>query len=279
MSNVKSTSATAGLDAVGLIAGSGVYPRLFVENARRAGVKRIVVAAFEHETDTALQETVDVWEWMRVGQLGRMIKFFQANEIRAAVMAGQIAPRNLFDLRPDFKALLVLAKLKERNAESIFGAIAAELDAAGVTLLPATTFLEDLLAPAGRIAGPLARGRVLSDIEFGARIAREISGLDIGQTVLIRNGTVLAVEGFDGTNATIRRGGELGRGEAVMVKVSKPNQDMRFDVPVIGMKTLEVALESRVRVVALETGKTLLLEKKALIDFASRERLTLHGFQ
>ncbi len=264
-------------DCVGLIAGAGIYPVLFAKSARAKGVHRIVATAFVNETDPALEHHVDDLEWLRVGQLARMIKFFQMRGIRHAVMAGQIAPRNLFQLRPDFKALMLLAKLKERNAESIFGGIADELAAAGVELLPATTHLEDSLATEGRISGPQPKGRILSDINFGVRIAREISRLDIGQTVLVRNGTVLAVEGFDGTNDTIRRGGELGRGEAVMVKVSKPNQDMRFDVPVIGERTIEVARESGVRVVAVEAGRTLLLDKPRVLELAAKERVSLYG--
>ncbi len=264
-------------DCVGLIAGAGIYPILFAKSARAKGVHRIVATAFVNETDPALEHHVDDLEWLRVGQLARMIKFFQMRGIRHAVMAGQIAPRNLFQLRPDFKALMLLAKLKERNAESIFGGIADELAAAGVELLPATTHLEDSLATEGRISGPQPKGRILSDINFGVRIAREISRLDIGQTVLVRNGTVLAVEGFDGTNDTIRRGGELGRGEAVMVKVSKPNQDMRFDVPVIGERTIEVARESGVRVVAVEAGRTLLLDKPRVLELAAKERVSLYG--
>ncbi len=278
MSHVNKSPDRIPIESVGLIAGSGIYPQLFVENARRAGVKRIAVTAFQNETDPQLQTLADEWTWIRVGQLGRMISFFRDHGVTSAVMAGQIAPKNLFELRPDFKALLMLAKLKERNAETIFGAIADELAAGGVTLLPATTFLDDSLTPEGRVTGAALRGRILADVEFGARIAREISRLDIGQTVLVRNGTVLAVEGFDGTNETIRRGGSLGRGEAVMVKVSKPNQDMRFDVPVIGTQTLAIARDSGVRVIGLEAGRTLLLDREKVIETAQRERIAIHGF-
>ncbi len=274
--NTKIESAV-GDESIGLIAGAGIYPILFAKSAREKGVRRIVTTAFFQETHPEIEKHVDELEWIRVGQLARMIQFFRDRGVRHAVMAGQIAPRNLFQLRPDFKALLLLAKLKERNAESIFGAIANELANAGIHLLPATTHLEEALANEGRIAGPRPVGRALGDIEFGVRIAREISRLDIGQTVLVRNGTVLAVEGFDGTNETIRRGGKLGRGHAVMVKVSKPKQDMRFDVPVIGERTIQVARDSGVRVVAVEAGRTLLLDKKTVIDLANKERVSVYG--
>src|SRR6478735_6136689 len=141
-------------DTLGIIAGNGVYPRLLADGARRAGVKKIVAAAFTDETDPALEQHAELLEWMRVGQLGRLLKFFRGQNIHHAIMAGQIAPKNLFDLRPDLKALMLLGKLKQRNAESIFAAIADELAKVEVDLLPATTFLEDLLAQSGLIAGP-----------------------------------------------------------------------------------------------------------------------------
>src|SRR6266516_6004413 len=141
-------------DVLGIIAGNGVYPRLLADSARKAGVRKIVAAAFTDETDPALTQNVDLIEWMRVGQLSRLLKFFRDQNIHHAIMAGQIAPKNLFDLRPDWKALLVLAKLKQRNAESIFAAIGDELAKVGVDLLPATTFLEEFLAPPRSIAGP-----------------------------------------------------------------------------------------------------------------------------
>ena len=161
-------------------------------------------------------------------------------------MAGQIAPKNLFDLRPDLKALVVLGKLKERNAESIFAAIADELAKVAVDLIPATTFLEDSLARLGLLAGPKLSPREERDIEIGWEIAKEIARLDIGQTIIVKNGTTVAVEAVEGTNEAIKRGGTLAREGAVMVKVSKPNQDMRFDVPVIGVETIRLAGEAMV---------------------------------
>ena len=192
-------------------------------------------------------------------------------------MAGQIAPRNLFDLHPDWRALLLLAKLKRRNAESIFLAIAGELEKIGVTLLPATTFLDDFLVTRDLIAGPKLSRREESDVDFGWEIAQKTAALDIGQTVIAKNGTILAVEGFEGTNETIRRGGVLGGRGAVMIKVAKPNQDMRFDVPVIGVETISIGAEARIRVIALEAGSTLLLEKDEVILAAQRARITVLG--
>src|SRR5881392_1130065 len=206
-------------EILGIIAGNGVYPRLLADSARKAGVKKIVAAAFTGETDSVLAQHVDQIEWMRVGQLSRLLKFFREENIHQAIMAGQIAPKNLFDLRPDWKALLLLAQLKQRNAESIFAAIADELTKIDVDLLPATSFLEDSLAPAGLIAGPKLSRREEQDVDLGWKIAKETARLDIGQTVIVKGGIILAVEAFEGTNETIKRGGALARKDAVMVKV------------------------------------------------------------
>ena len=260
-----------------IIAGNGIYPRELARAARTAGVQKIFAIAFEGETDATLAELVDEICWLRVGQLSRMLAGLRDSKISSAIMAGQIAPRNLFDLHPDWRALLLLAKLKRRNAESIFRAIAGELEKIGVTLLPATTFLDDFLVTRDLIAGPKLSRREESDVDFGWEIAKKIAALDIGQTVIAKNGTILAVEGFEGTNETIRRGGVLGGRGAVMIKVAKPNQDMRFDVPVIGVETISIGAEARIRVIALEAGRTLLLEKDEVILAAQRARITVLG--
>jgi UDP-2,3-diacylglucosamine hydrolase len=267
--------AQAPLYSLGIIAGNGVYPRLLADAARKAGVKKIIAAAFTGETDPALPQHVDLIEWMRVGQLNRLLKFLSQNKVHHAIMAGQIAPKNLFDLRPDWKALLLLGKLKQRNAESIFAAIAEELARIDVDLLPATTFLEDCLASAGSIAGAKLSRREEEDVDLGWKIAREIARLDIGQTVIVKNGTVVAVEAFEGTNDAIRRGGALAREGSVMIKVAKPNQDMRFDVPVIGVETIRIASEAQLRVIAVEAGKTLLLERDAIVRLADRSKISI----
>jgi DUF1009 family protein len=261
--------------ALGIIAGSGAYPLLVARAARERGVQKIVAAAFTGETDEGLAELVDEIQWMRVGQLSRLLSCFRESAVNHAMMAGQIAPANLFDLRPDWKALLLLARLKRRNAETIFGAIADELQANKVELLPATTFLEESLAPAGLIAGRRLRRSEEADVAYGFEIAKEMSRLDIGQTVVVKSGTVLAVEAFEGTNESIKRGGALARTGAVVVKVAKPNQDVRFDVPVIGVETIRIAAEAQVRVIAVEAGRTLLLEKEALTAAAERAQISV----
>jgi len=267
--------AQASLHALGIIAGNGVYPRLLADSARKAGVKKIIAVAFTGETDPALEQHVDLLEWMRVGQLNRLLKFFRSQNIHDAMMAGQIAPKNLFDLRPDWKALMLLGKLKQRNAESIFAAIADELANADVDLLPATTFLEESLAPSGLIVGPTLSRQEQDDVDLGWKIAKEIARLDIGQTIIVKNGTVVAVEALEGTNEAIKRGGALAREGAVMVKVAKSKQDMRFDVPVIGLETIRICTEARLRVIAVEAEKTLLLERDAIVDLANRSKISI----
>lgn len=263
---------------IGVIAGSGIYPETFVAAARKHGVK-LVMAAFKGETKEALGEQVDAIKWFRVGQLGGVIKFLRRQKATEAIMVGQIAPRNLFDLWPDLRTLKVLHSVKERNAESLFGAIAGELAKDEIELLPATTFLEEDLAKEGLLFGPDLGERDWEDVEFGKKIVKQTSALDIGQSIVVRRGTVLALEAFEGTDACIRRGGELGKGRNVtLVKVSKPNQDMRFDVPVIGPNTIETCREAGVGVIAVEAGRTLFLGLDEIARKCAEGKISVVGF-
>ena len=193
------------------------------------------------------------------------------------VMVGQIAPKNLFDLRPDLRTLMMIGKLKERNAESLFGGIANELAQDGIELLPATTFLDDCLPEPGQVCGKRLDEKRMRDVDYGFRIAKEVSRLDIGQTVVVKKGTVLAVEAFEGTNAAVERGGAMGRGGATMVKVSKPNQDFRFDVPVVGPATIEAAAQAGVDVIVVEARRTLLLEKEEVVRQCESMMVSLYA--
>jgi len=262
---------------IGVIAGNGIYPETFLKAARPHGV-RLVVAAFEGETGKEIGEWADEVAWLRVGQLGKMIKYFCREGAREAVMVGQIAPKNLFDFRPDLRTIAMLARLKERNAESLFGAVAGELEKDGIALLPATTFLEDQLPGAGAVCGPPLDAKSLEDAEYGFRIAKETSRLDIGQTVVVRDGTVLAVEAFEGTNACIKRGGALGRGKNVkVIKVTKPRQDFRFDVPVVGPETIRTCAEAQVSALVIEAGGTLVLGAEEVRELCEKHRISLHA--
>lgn len=268
-----------GISALLLIAGSGIYPRLILEQSARAGVKKIVLAAFSGETDPTLEKLASSCHWLRVGQLGKLLEVAKKEDCSHAIMAGQIAPKNLYALRPDLRALMLLARLPKKNAETLFGAVASQLAEVGTEVLPATTFLEDHLAPCGHFAGPALKPRQEKDLQFGFDIAREVSRLDIGQTVVVKKGTVLAVEGFEGTNECLLRGGALGKGDCTMVKVSKPGQDMRFDVPVIGTKTLEIATQAGIQRIGIEAGRTLLLDRDSVCREADARKISLFGLK
>jgi hypothetical protein len=265
------------LESIGLIAGSRSLPLDFARLARAAGVKRIVATAVEGETDPALAGLVDDLVWLKVGQLSRMIAAFTDRGVTQCVMAGQVAPKNLFDLRPDVRAMGILFRLKERNAHTIFGAIADELKKDGVELIEATPWLAPLMPQTGFQLGPILSDGQRADVEFGFRIAKEISRLEIGQTVVVKRGTVLAVEGFEGTDRCLGRGGELAGkdGGAVVVKVAKPGHDLRFDIPCIGLQTLETCAASGIAVLALESGKTLLLDREACAEFARQNKISV----
>ncbi len=243
--------------SLGLIAGNRSLPLEFARQARAAGVKRLVAVAFENETDPALAPLVDDIVWLKVGQLSKMISAFTVRGVKQCVMAGQIAPKNLYDLRPDLRAMALLFRLKEKNAHTIFGAIAGELKKEGVELIEATPWLKPLMPQAGFHLGPKLSDDQRADVAFGFRIAKEVARLEIGQTVVVKSGAVLAVEGFEGTDQCLARSGELaGRdGGAVAVKVAKVNHDMRFDIPCIGLQTLEICVRTGVAVLALEVAR------------------------
>ena len=268
---------TLALESIGLIAGSRTLPLDFARLARAAGVQRIVATAVEGETDPALAALVDDIVWLKVGQLNKMIGTFTERGVTQCVMAGQVAPKNLFDLRPDLRAMGVLMRLKEKNAHTIFGAIANELKKDGVELIEATPWLAPLMPQKDFLLGPKLSAEQKADVEFGFKIAKEISRLEIGQLVVVKDGTVLAVEGFEGTDQCLARGGELAgkNGGAVAVKVAKLNHDMRFDIPCIGPKTFEVCAAAKISVLALEAGKTLLLERAACEDLAQKNKISV----
>jgi DUF1009 family protein len=241
------------------------------------GVRRLVAVAFDGETDPDLARFVDEIVWLKIGQLSKLIAAFRDRNITQCVMAGQIAPKNLFDVRPDLRALSVLLRLKEKNAHTIFGAVAEELQKDGITLIAALPWLKPLMPQAGfRLGRPLTDPQ-REDVAFGLRIAKEISRLDIGQTVVVKDGIVLAVEGFEGTDACLARGGELAgkEGGATAVKVAKKNHDMRFDIPCTGPKTMEICARAGIRVLAIEGGKTLVLDQREMELLAEKLKITL----
>jgi UDP-2,3-diacylglucosamine hydrolase len=260
-------------DALGIIAGNGDFPLILAREARQP----IVAVAFEGETNPEIAQSAEV-VWVKIGQLDKLIEAFTSRGITRAVMAGGITPSNLFkNLRLDFRMMAVAARLKIRNAETIFGAIAEELAKDGVTLLDPRPFFGDSVPKAGTLTQGKPDKQHQEDIVFGLKIAKEVSRLDIGQTVVVKEGTVLAVEGFEGTDESIRRGGSLAgeKGGAVVVKVAKPNQDFRFDIPCIGIKTIESCAAGKIAALAVEAGSCLLLDKDNLLSTADKQDLRI----
>ena len=265
---------------VALIAGQGIYPILVADAIRRAGVPLRLIA-FDEETRPELIASVPEADrrTLLVGQLGKALKTLTEFKAGYALMAGQITPRRLFKgLHPDLKAARILFSLKRRNAETIFGALAEEIEKIGVRLLDARSFIDDQLASTGTMTG----GKFPIETEYlehGIHIARELARLDIGQGCVVRKGTVLAVEAFEGTDEMLRRAGSFKTDNALFVKTVKARQDFRFDVPCFGQRTLETMREAGLTAAALEAGKVILLDKPAVLAQARTWGIALHGFE
>ncbi|QUV85711.1 UDP-2,3-diacylglucosamine diphosphatase LpxI [Chloracidobacterium sp. E] len=270
--------ATSHTETYGLIAGNGQFPFYVLEGARAAGV-RMVVAAIREETAPDIDRTGVKVEWCGLGQLGKMIRFFRREGVRRAIMAGQVKHRQIFSgALPDWRMATMLLKLARNNTDSLLGAVVAELAADGIELVDSTLFVPHLLAPAGVLTKRRPTARERADIDYGLEVAQVIAGLDLGQTIVVRNRAVVAVEAMEGTDAAILRAGELAhRRELTVVKVAKPQQDMRFDVPVIGRATIETMLTAGATALAVTAGKTLIFDRDAVIALANRHKLTILG--
>lgn len=258
-----------------LIAGNGSYPLLLAQSAKQQGVRRVAAIAFRHETEPEIERCVDSITWLRLGQLQGLIDAVKATGIKHAVMAGQITPTALFHVRLDALAVAELGRLKVRNAETIFGAVAALLKKDGTELLPACLFMEAHVPEAGVLTKRPPTEQEERDIQLGFKAAKITSGVDIGQTVVVKGGTILAVEAFEGTNATIRRAYDLSGPGTVVVKVAKRGHDMRFDIPVIGMDTMKLLKKVGAAVLAVEAGRTIILEREKVVDEANRLGMSL----
>jgi len=264
---------------LGLIAGSGRFPFLVAAGARRAG-RRVIAVAIREETAPDLGEAVDEIHWVGLGQLGRCIDALRGAGAREAVMAGQVKHRQIFsDIVPDLKLMGVLARLAFRNTDSLIGAVAETLGREGITLLPSTAFIEDQLAGAGTMSRRRPSGDEKADVEYGRKVARVLAGMDLGQTVVVKNRAAVALEAMEGTDETIRRAGRLAGPGTTVVKVAKPRQDMRFDVPVVGAGTIEAMREAGAAVLALDAGKTLLLDKADFLSKADEAGLAVVGME
>ncbi|MDQ2976507.1 MAG: UDP-2,3-diacylglucosamine diphosphatase LpxI [Acidobacteriota bacterium] len=270
----------------GLIAGNGRFPFMVVEAARRAGVP-ISVAAIREETDPRIEQEVERLAWVGIGQLGKMIRFFKGEGVEKAIMAGQVKHVQIFSRAvPDARMLKMLLKLPRRNTDSLIGGIAAELASEGIDLIDSTFFLQDNLPNAGTLTRRKPNAAERADIEYGEEIFREIAPLNLGQTIVVRGKACVAIEAMEGTDATIRRAGELMRGNnedgiklssgpLTVVKLSKPDQDMRFDVPVIGVPTIQAMADAGATCLCISAGKTLMFDPDEMIALADEKKIAM----
>jgi DUF1009 family protein len=253
---------------LGLIAGNGNFPLIFAEQARKAGYS-LVVVAHRGETLKEIEDLLDNVTWIYVGQLGRLIRTFVRAGVTEAVMAGGIRKvKFLENFRPDLRGAKFLARMKSKDDDALLRGVAEELESAGIKILQSTLCVPQIVAPEGVLTRRAPSAREWEDVRFGFRVAKEIGRLGIGQTIVVKQRIVVAVEALEGTDAAIERGGRLARSGFVVVKVSKPEQDLRFDVPAVGVATLERLREAGGAVLAVEAGKTLLLEKDRFLEEA-----------
>ena len=262
---------------IGLIAGGGQFPILFAEAARSRG-KKVVAIAHRNESSPELEQVVDTLCWVKLGQLGKIISFFRKQGVQEAVFAGTITKTRIFhDVFPDLKGISLWNKIDTRQDDAILRAVAKVLEDEGVDILASTCYLDHLFFPKGLLTRKKLSKDQLDDIRFGWKIAREIGRLDIGQCVVVRGRSVIAVEAIEGTDAAIRRGGKLANSGAVVVKLKKPNQDFRFDLPATGIQTIETLASVNGSVLAVEAAQSLLFDKKEMIDVANRLGITVVG--
>jgi DUF1009 family protein len=259
----------------GLIAGNGSFPFLVLEGAKKQGMTLSVVAIRE-ETDRRIEEAAEKVIWVGIGQLGKMISFFKKEGVTKAVMAGQVKHVQIFSgALPDLRMLKMLFNLKQRNTDSLIGAVAGELAKDGIELIDSTFFIQEQLAHEGVLSKRKPDKTEWENIEYGLRVANEIARLDLGQTIVVRAKACVAVEAMEGTDAVIRRAGELARGKLTVVKVAKPNQDMRFDVPVVGIPTVKTMIEAGASCLCLTAGKTLIFDKEEVLALANEKKIAV----
>lgn len=267
----------SGSENIGVIAGGGQFPRLFVEAAHDSG-KKAVVIAFRGETSDEVISIADEICWVKLGQVGKVIKFFKKHSVAEAVFLGTITKTRIFrDVFFDLKGLSLWNKIDIKQDDALLRAVASALQDYDITIIESTRYLSELLFPGGILTKKKPDKKQMEDIAFGWRIAKGIGKLDIGQCVVVRNLTVLAVEAIDGTDATILRGGQLGKEKAVVVKVHKPGQDFRFDLPATGLETIESIKKVNGAILAVEAGKSLLFDSAAVIREADRNGIVIIG--
>jgi UDP-2,3-diacylglucosamine hydrolase len=260
---------------IGLIAGNGKFPLLIARAAQQEG-KKVVAVAHVGETRPELESMVDKIFWIRLGEFGKLIRTLKKEGVKEVLMAGGVDKKKMFSkIHPDLKGLLVMAKMGHRKDDFILRTVATELEKDGLKVYPSTVFLPSLLAPPGLLSKRQPTTEEERDIEFGWTLAKELGKLDIGQCLVVRKGAVVAVEAIEGTDETIRRGGQLAKEKAVVIKVSKPFQDLRFDLPAVGEQTIETMHEVKAGVLAIEAQKTLIFDREATIRLADKYRIVI----
>jgi UDP-2,3-diacylglucosamine hydrolase len=267
---------------LGLIAGNGRFPFLVLEAARGAGHDVTLIAikeeAFPDLADLAARSPAATVHWVSLGQLGKCISLLKAAGVKQAVMAGQVKHTKLFaDIVPDLTLLGVLMRLKGRNTDALIAGVADVLRDHGIELLDSTAFLAPLLARDGVLTARAPRDDERADVEFGYRIADAIAGLDVGQTIAVKSAAVVAVEAMEGTDEVIARAGKLAGPGVSIVKVAKPDQDMRFDVPVVGVSTIAAMAAAGATVLSVDAGKTLMIDGDAIIKAADVAGICIVG--
>jgi hypothetical protein len=260
---------------LGLIAGNGKFPFLVIEGAHQAGAT-VAVAAIREETDPEIERIADRLTWVGIGQLGKMLRFFKNEGVDKAIMAGQVKHVQIFSRAiPDVRMLKMLLRLPKRNTDALIGAVAGELAADGIELIDSTYFLQDHLPAAGVLSKREPDERERGDIEYGLEVAHEIARLDLGQTIVVRDRACVAIEAMEGTDAVIRRAGELVRGRLTVVKIAKPDQDMRFDVPVVGLPTIEAMQQAGATCLCLTAKKTLIFDREEMLKAANKQKIAV----
>ncbi len=266
------------MNKIGLIAGNGTFPVAFARAAKQKGMQ-VIAVAHEGETVPELAQAVDAIFWIKVGQLGKLISIFKEQGVHDVLMAGGIKKTRLFSGMPDLRAAALLAKMLYKKDDSILRAVAAELESEGITVRESTLYLDNLLVPVGVLTRRKPTKDEQKDIDFGWEMAKEIGRLDIGQTVVVKNQAVLAVEAIEGTDEAIRRGGSLCNQGAVVVKICKPHQDLRFDLPAVGKQTIQTMHEVKASCLAVEAGKTIIFDREEVVEAADRSGITIVAIQ
>ena len=262
---------------IGVIAGNGRFPIIFADNARKMGLQ-VYAVAHEGETEPELEQHVDRIHWVKIGQLNKLINAFKADGVRNVVMLGGIKKTHVYShARPDFRVLALAAKLVLWKDDDILRALAAELEKDGITICESTFGLKGILVEEGTLTSREPTKKEWVDIRYGWDVAKETGRLDIGQCVVIKDRVVVAVEAVEGTDEAIKRGGELAKGGAVVVKRSKPQQDLRFDLPAVGPRTIEVMCTVKASVLAVEAGRSVMLDRELLISKAEDAGIAVVG--